>query len=301
MADLSNRAVLITLGISQWTARKYDKRVTQEVADSHGVGADAGRYNKVLIESAEIKKVSKATNAARTFFYANTLPWSDEYRIRPTQGYLEFISDLGEFKAEFQTRVSEFCGMYSDLQTKARLTLKGMYNPGDYPSPERLSKKFDFSVSVLPLVGATDFRINLSKEQVAQMGAQLEKQNAKAVKLAMRTAWTRLHEAVTHMADKLTGKKTVFRNSLVDNLEELTKVLPVLNITNDPELAKVCDEISHALCGYDPDTLRKDDIARGKTGKAARRMSETIEKVLEQKGSELEEEEGDIFDSVINM
>jgi len=298
MTDLSQRAVLIRLSVSQWTARKYDKRVTQEVAETHGVQSGAGRYNKVLIESGEIKKVSKATNAARTFFYANTLPWSDEYRIRPTKGYLEFIQELGEYKAEFQDRVVEFCGLYSDLQTKARLTLKGMYNHEDYPSPEKINKKFDFSVSVLPLAGAKDFRIDLSKEQVEHMGKQLERQNAKAIKQAMKIAWTRLYEAVSHMADKLSGEKTVFRNSLVDNLEELTKVLPVLNITDDPELAKICDEISHTLCGYDPDTLRKDDLARDKTGQAARKITKTIEKVLE---AEEDEPEIDIFDSVINM
>ena len=300
MADLSQKAVLISLNISQWTARKYDKRVTQEVADSHGVQSGAGRYNKVLIESTEIKKVAKATNAARTFFYANTLPWSDEYRIRPTKGYIEFINELGGFKSAFQGKVMEFCEMYSDLQTQARLTLKGMYNPGDYPSPEKLNKKFDFSVSVHPLAGASDFRIDLSKEQVVQMGKQLEKQNAKAVRLAMRTAWTRLHDAVMHMADKLSGEKTIFRNSLVDNLEELTKVLPVLNITDDPELAKVCDEISHSLCNYDPDTLRKDDKARAEVGRKAGQISSAINQVLEQKDSEPEIED-DIFDSVINM
>ena len=297
MTDLSHKAVLVKLSISQWTARKYDKRVTQEVANTHGVQADSGRYNKVLVESSEIKKVSKATNAARTFFYTNTLPWSDEYRIRPTQGYLDFMTALGEHQAEFQDRVREFCGMYADLQTKARITLKGMYNPGDYPSLERINKKFDFSVSVLPLVGAKDFRIDLSEEEVSRIGAQLEKQNAKAVRAAMKTAWTRLYEAVTHMADKL-GGSTVFRNSLVNNLEELTKVLPVLNITNDPELARVCDEISHNLCSYDPDTLRKDDLARSKTGKEARKLKQTIEKVLEKNE---DEPKADIFDSVINM
>jgi len=299
MPDLSQRAVLVRLSVSQWTARKYDKRVTQEVADNHGVQSDAGRYNKVLIESAEIKKVTKATNAARTFFYANTLPWSDEYRIRPTRGYMEFMTELGEHKSEFQDRVREFCGLYSDLLTKARITLKGMYNPGDYPTPENLTKKFDFSVNVLPLAGATDFRIDLSKEQVDQIGAQLERQNKRSVRLAMKTAWTRLHEAVAHMADKLNGEKTVFRNSLVDNLEELTKVLPVLNITDDPELTKLCDEVNHTLCSYAPDTLRTDDLARGKTGRAARKISATIEKVLEKEDED--EPEGDIFDSVINM
>jgi len=301
MTDLSQKAVLVNLSVSQWTARKFDKRVTQEVAESHGVSVDAGRYNIMLVESAEIKKVSKATNTARTFFYANTLPWSDEYRIRPTQGYLEFMNDLGQLKTEFENRVSDFLGMYSDLQTKARITLNGMYNPADYPTPREIVNKFRFSMSVLPLVGAKDFRIDLSKEEVAQIGAQLEKQNSKAVKAAMRTAWTRLHDAVTHMVDKLSGTKGVFRNSLVDNLEELTRVLPVLNITNDPELIRVCDEINHSLCNYDPDTLRKDDVARNRTGKEAMKISREIAEVLNKEEEEKDEFDDNMFDSVINM
>ncbi|CAM5998721.1 unnamed protein product [Sphagnum balticum] len=45
---LITRAMLASLRISSWSARKYDKRVTEETNRSHGADSDAGRYNKML-------------------------------------------------------------------------------------------------------------------------------------------------------------------------------------------------------------------------------------------------------------
>ena len=47
--NLSDRALLVQLSISQWTARKFDKKVTNDVANTHGVASSAGRYNKALL------------------------------------------------------------------------------------------------------------------------------------------------------------------------------------------------------------------------------------------------------------
>jgi len=38
--NLNDRALLVQLSISQWTARKFDKRVTRDVASSHGTTID---------------------------------------------------------------------------------------------------------------------------------------------------------------------------------------------------------------------------------------------------------------------
>jgi hypothetical protein len=47
--DLHTRAMLVSLRISAWSARKYDKKISLEVAANHGASADAGRYNKYLM------------------------------------------------------------------------------------------------------------------------------------------------------------------------------------------------------------------------------------------------------------
>ena len=43
MTDLTSRAMLVELQVSQWTARKYDRKVSNEVAEQQGAEHDMGR------------------------------------------------------------------------------------------------------------------------------------------------------------------------------------------------------------------------------------------------------------------
>jgi len=65
--NLNDRALLVQLSISQWTARKFDKRVTRDVASSHGTTIDVGRYNKVLLPMNDLlDRVHKKSTHIRT-------------------------------------------------------------------------------------------------------------------------------------------------------------------------------------------------------------------------------------------
>ncbi|MGB9487099.1 MAG: hypothetical protein WCD04_13435 [Terriglobia bacterium] len=43
--SLSSRAVLCSLSISMWSARKHDPEASEEIAQRHGAQPDAGRYH----------------------------------------------------------------------------------------------------------------------------------------------------------------------------------------------------------------------------------------------------------------
>ncbi len=45
--SLSSRAMLCSLSISMWSARKHDPEASEEIAQRHGAQPDAGRYHKV--------------------------------------------------------------------------------------------------------------------------------------------------------------------------------------------------------------------------------------------------------------
>lgn len=94
--NLSDRALLVQLRVSQWTARKYDKRATQEVASNHGTTTAAGRYNKSLLPMNDyLDRVHKKTTHIREKFYDNTLPWGIEGTMMlPTSNYLQFMTDF---------------------------------------------------------------------------------------------------------------------------------------------------------------------------------------------------------------
>lgn len=105
---LSEKAMLVKLSISQWTARKYDRKVSHEVNSQYGANADAGRYNKVLIAQEAIKKITKVANEARTFHYYQTLSWSDEgYRMLPAANFMDYSTKMREFRSKFETVVNE--------------------------------------------------------------------------------------------------------------------------------------------------------------------------------------------------
>jgi hypothetical protein len=53
--SLSSRAMLCSLSISMWSARKHDPEASQEIAQRHGAQADAGRYHKALFRRAARK------------------------------------------------------------------------------------------------------------------------------------------------------------------------------------------------------------------------------------------------------
>jgi hypothetical protein len=50
---ITERAMLAAVHVSVWTAVKHDKKVSHEVAKSHGASTGAGRYNKQLLMGAE--------------------------------------------------------------------------------------------------------------------------------------------------------------------------------------------------------------------------------------------------------
>jgi hypothetical protein len=75
---LSEKAMLVNLKISVWTARKFDPKVTQEIERSHNTRGDIGRFNKALVSLKSVKKYQVIAGEIRTFHYANTLPWGDE-------------------------------------------------------------------------------------------------------------------------------------------------------------------------------------------------------------------------------
>jgi len=46
---LSERAMLVSLSVSIWSARKHDARISDKVAAEHGADRSMGRYAKHLI------------------------------------------------------------------------------------------------------------------------------------------------------------------------------------------------------------------------------------------------------------
>ena len=277
--SISNRAVLAEIRITQWSARKLDKDITRETNNAHGVKGDAGRYNKRLVAKGALDAVASKATALRDFHYTQSLPWGrDGARIVSALNLPAYQAGLRDRRLAFEDAVASFVAAYPDLVREARDVLNGAFREADYPPAEKVAARFTVEAAVFPVPEADDFRVQLSAEEVEATRREI----AARVDGAVRDAWTRVHEAVRHMATKLReyrpagGKgdraEGVFRDSLVENVRALADLLPRLNVTADARLDDMARRLQAELCQVDADTLRATAGARVAVAEAAERI-----------------------------
>lgn len=274
--NLNDRALLVQLSISQWTARKYDKKVTNEVASAHGTTTAAGRYNKSLLPMNDyLDRVHKKTTHIRTKFYENTLPWGIEGTMMlPTSNYLQFMTDFRKEKSEWQYLVNEFVGNYDQLRLDAKRLLGSLYNDEDYPDESDVARKFKMDMAIFP-VPNTDFRVEIASDELTRIQEDVERRVQEAQTVAMKEVWDRLYDRVKHMAEKLADPKAIFRDTMVENTKELCALLPRLNFMDDPNLEQLRLQVEGSLLKH-PEALRNDPDLRRDTAAEAKAIMDKM-------------------------
>jgi hypothetical protein len=274
--SLSSRAMLCSLSISMWSARKHDPDASEEIAARHGAQSDSGRYHKVLLPKRALAEIQKIVSEARQEHYFITLPWDDNgYRVLPAAAYMDHVAKMRGLSNRFSAAVDDLARQFRTLVVQAKTRLGGLFRESDYPTPDELRAKFSFDTKVLPLPDAGDFRVALGNEEKDRIKRQITAAVEASLQVGARELWFRLYEAVQHLADRLTAYKVTgegiehpFRDTVISKLVRLVDVLPKLNITNDPELERMAEQVKNSLL-VDPNSLRRSESVRVETAKAA--------------------------------
>ena len=275
--NLSDRALLVQLSISQWTARKHDKRVTQQALSMNYASNDAGRFNKVLLPANDYLDMVHAKSAAiRQEFYTNTLPWGLEgTQLLPSANYLNFMTKFRTAKGEWQSLVASFVHHYPALKLQAKRSLGNMYLDSDYPDEGQIAAKFKMDMAVFPVPSA-DFRTSLSSDELTRLQDDVSSRLKQAHAVASRDIWTRLFERVEHIARQLGNPKGRIYDSLIDHAKELCELLPRLNIGDDPNLEAMRQEVESKLAAHHPDALRANETLRQDTADQAQQIMDKM-------------------------
>jgi hypothetical protein len=274
--QLNDRALLVQLNVSQWTARKYDKKASKEVTTAHGASSAAGRFNKSLLPMNDtLDNIHKKTTHIRTKYYENTLPWGmDGTMMLPTSNYLQFMSDFRKEKGEWELLVDDFLSSYDSMKLDAQRILKGLYDPADYPNGSELRHKFKMDMAVFPVPSA-DFRVSIGSEELSRIQQDVERRVKEAEQAALKDVWQRLFDRVKHMAEKLSDPKAIFRDSMVENAREICAILPRLNFADDPNLETMRQQVEASLLKH-PEALRNDPDLRRDTAAEAKKIMDAM-------------------------
>ena len=272
-----DNALIVNLSISTWSGHKLDKTKTAELTDAANAEVDAARVNKHLVSKASLAAVIKAAGAVRQFFYRAALPWGDNGdRLLGTAGYMAFVDEFAVLKQEFDASVEEFIRVrYPAERARAQFRMGDMFVAADYPEPSELWDKFRISLDVHGVPTAQDLRVQLQEEDVQRLRGEIETANTDRLRNAMRILWERVFDTVSHFADRMQEDEK-FREATVRNLHRLIDEVPALNITGDPALDALCEEIKTRLGGLDAKTLRASPPDREHARQAAAAIAQKM-------------------------
>jgi hypothetical protein len=285
---LSNSAILVRFNVSQWTARKFDKKATAEVELRHSTHGEVGRFNKQLAAKKYLAELTSNISAARTFHYKNTLPWSDVegVRILPVGNFNAYQEGMAEFHNKHESALDKFVQNYPDVVNEAQYRLNGLFDPADFPPVNQIRSKFSWGISFDPVPDSGDFRVELGKDAIAKIERDLESRLISNQHAAMLDLFQRVYDQAMHISERLanyTGtREGCFRDSLIENAMSLSELLPRLNVTGDKKLAEIARRIDDELCQYAPDILRENDAARVDVADKAQKIADDAANIMNQ-------------------
>ena len=277
-SKISSSAMLVDLSLSVWTGRKLDKTVSAEVDVSKNAKGRAGNYHKNLLAGSEkLAEIGKLSSAIRNWSYSQTSPWSDAgTRLLPSTLFFDYKAKLAEYEKMFSDKVVEFLAEYDVLVSKAAFQLGDLFNREDYPLVDKVQSKFGMYYTFSPVPEAGDFRVDIGEAGMAELKKRYDDAFRYRIESSMKDVWERLHDALSKMSERFdydgSGTKKIFRDSLVENAQELTGLLKHLNITGDMQMEAMRKRLEGLLSGCDADSFREDDALRVKTKSALDEM-----------------------------
>ena len=277
-SKISSSAMLVDLSISVWTARKLDKNVSAEVDASKNTKTKAGNYHKNLLAGSEkLAEIGKLSSIIRNWSYSQTSPWSDAgTRLLPSTLFFDYKAKLAEYEKMFSDKVTEFLAEYDVLVSKSAFQLGDLFNRDDYPVVEKIQSKFGLHYTFSPVPEAGDFRVDIGEAGMAELKEKYDEAFRYRIESSMKDVWERLHDALSKMSERFDyeegSTKKIFRDSLIENAQELTGLLKHLNITGDMQMEAMRKKLEGLLSGCDADSFREDDVLRVKTKSALDEM-----------------------------
>lgn len=257
-AGLAARAMLSTVKISQWTAKRTDKKIERAVAAAAGSkGGKHSKTDKYLVTTDEPtwKDVCRAGRAVWNHWREKTLPWQDGgTRLLLGTRYLTFAKKLEELVKEYNEAVAAFVADYENVIDRQAPRLGSDFDRSQYPAD--IADRFGVAIDYRPVECGNDFRVDIDDEHMTALREARDKVTMAAADRAAREPWQRMQEVVKKMVDTLKQPTKIFRDTLVDNIRDVCAAIPELNIMGDTDLDAITEEIKRELTTLTASSLR---------------------------------------------
>ena len=283
--------LMYSLYAPTWTARKLDKRITQEIKAAHAVDpdADVGNFNKFLLpDFDELAKCKSYIGKTRTEFYLRTSPWGESrgVRVGKAEEHMDLLQWFGDRKAGFVPLKQVMLDKYVEQISLAEFKLNEMYDLDDYPSVDKVDAKFQLRLSALPLPNTKDVRLltDIPQHIKDEIEAEITKDVNTSLAATLGHGLQELYKPIAHMAKTLDaykeGEVKRLYDSVVENVRAMADFAHKLNILRDPTLEALAIEAGNLVDGLTAKDLKDSEGLSVITAKKAQALADKIAKFM---------------------
>ena len=266
--SLASSAMLVSLNISLWTARKLDKKVSNDVDISNSTMTKAGNYHKNLLAGDDsLTAIQKVAGVIRTYHMTQTSPWNDNGdRLLTTAQFFIYKNEMARLEKTYWDLVSTFIAGYSTRISAAAFQLGSLFNRDEYPDVEQVTDKFGFVVRYTPVPEVGDWRVDIGNEGLKEVQDQYALMYEANIEKVHADAYDRLYKILTQLSFGLRtnedGSKGKVFDSVLDNTKELCGLLSSFNIKGDTQLEAMRIKLEDSFTGIDAQDIKKSDYIR---------------------------------------
>ena len=266
MATLREKCILVRIRFKEFPNEKSDPALTRKLANL--VNADPSSLNskKTLLDCPAIKELSKIKGDTRNNI-VNRLgsSWEVGERIMANALMDQLEYEYAIAKQAWDDAKHSLRDQAEAAIERAKRRLGDAFDPDDYPSVEEIVGRFTMKLTYRRVPETEDFRIdNLSHDRNEKLRVDIQTDVDDCINDAMKSVEDRLVDTVSHLGEvcakyghdskgKVIGR---FKDSTVEKVTELVKLLPHLNITDDPRIAKAATELKAKLSNITPDKIK---------------------------------------------
>jgi hypothetical protein len=285
--SLSSSAMLVSLSVSLWTARKLDKKVSNDVDISNSTKTKAGNYHKNLLAGdTSIAAIQKLAGLIRTYHLTQTSPWNDNgARLLTTSQFFIYKNEMARLEKQYWDLVKDFVAGYGTRISAAAFQLGSLFDRDEYPDVEQVTDKFGFRVNYAPLPESGDFRIDINNEGLNDLKDSYDALYEANIEKISADNYDRLYKILTQLSFGLRtneddGTKGKMYESVLDNAKALCQLLTHFNVKQDTQLEAMRLQLEENITGLNCKDIKDSDYVRVTLKKEVDSMLDRTDDIL---------------------
>jgi hypothetical protein len=291
---LSQVATIVKVGKTSLGLKRQDKRASKESDRNHNAeeGTSVSSVNRFKGRGAErVKEINDVGNELIEMVKDRTTDWGGQ-RLANNVVLQEILGIVQQKKATYQHLVDALVIDAPELIREAQHKI-GSYDV-EPPTEQEIRESFSITFEVSQIADSDSFRAsNLDPVLEAEMKRRLEASVQAAYTNATQDALKRVAEPVGNLVKRMTEYSKQqdekargvtssggrLYDSTIGNVQEIGRVFRSFNLTNDPLMGKIADQLDQ-FAAIDTEDLKTSQALRDDVSQKAAAILDSLKDLI---------------------